>query len=203
VNGFGGIGHIIELIEARFGRPWANIILLVVTLAVIGFCWWVVQRTLVAPLFSLIGGVLEGRALITLDNLAPVLLTTMALAVIALLGVSLIVILGTVRRKRVPQEAIDSLAELRSEAIHELLNRAVKNDAELVKWKTDQDSWCQRVLDVLKRNSTHADYLSFSRLGLIKPFKFPYAYNEDHNRELTHFAKRLTILEDLIRRYST
>ena len=49
----------------------------------------------------------------------------------------------------VPQSAVDALAELRSEAVHEILNRRVLTDAELAALASYTEDWWARVDTVL------------------------------------------------------
>src|SRR5262245_24864315 len=69
------------------------------------------------------------------------------------------------------QQAIDALAEDVSWAIHHLLNRPVKSQAELDQWEADFQGWCQRVSTKLENRPffTRADQLHFDHLGFVPP----------------------------------
>jgi hypothetical protein len=98
------------------------------------------------------------------------------------------------------QQAIDSLAEDVSWAIHNLLNRQVSSDAELVKWETDFGTWCERVSKKLENRAffTRADQLHFDRLGLVPSAGFASSYNTRHEWLVSQLGLKFDRLRDVI-----
>ena len=76
--------------------------------------------------------------------------------------------------RRVPQSAVDELAELRSEGIHEILNRPVKTDKDVAKLTDFTRKWSKRAMRVLEQNFSKAEQLNFSRLGAVPNVIFPH-----------------------------
>lgn len=75
------------------------------------------------------------------------------------------------------QNAIDSLAEDISQAIHELVNRHTREDIstpeQVKRFADDYHAWCDRVHKKLENRAffTRADQLHVERLGFIDPVK--------------------------------
>ena len=89
------------------------------------------------------------------------------------------------------QAAVDALEELRSEAIHNLLNGPVRSDSDVARFVEDQEEWRQRVLVVLRENFTRASYLRFDRLGVIPTISFGHMFNAHHQHQLQMLSVRL------------
>jgi hypothetical protein len=106
------------------------------------------------------------------------------------------------QQRRVPQRVIDGLAVLRSTAIRDILNEKVSTDAELNAWEAKEVGWQQKVLAVLKEHFPEAEVLGFEYLGVIQQVGFPHAFNNEHAFRLMTVSKRLSILEDIIRRHT-
>lgn len=102
----------------------------------------------------------------------------------------------------VPQAAVDALAELRSEAVHSILNRRVKSDNDLDKLADDTQQWWQRVVDVLEKNFTKAEQLNFTRLGTVPMLQFGHAYDGRHAKILREFALQERRLLEIIARHT-
>jgi hypothetical protein len=102
----------------------------------------------------------------------------------------------------VPQADVDALAELRSEAVHEILNHPVTTDAELAVLASYTEQWSQRVETILKQNFSRAEQLNFTRLGVVPDFRFPHAYNAAHAKILREYAVQERRLLDIIARHT-
>ena len=138
------------------------------------------------------------------DNLLAFILTMMFMLIVysvVLLGI-LYLFMRRVFRQSVPQEVLDKLADLRSKAIHEVLNGKVETESDLTAWKVTDDAWREDVLRILKKHFPKSEVLGFERLGIIQPAIFPHQFNNEHSHRLMMFAKRLSILEDIIKSYS-
>jgi len=102
----------------------------------------------------------------------------------------------------VPQAAVDALAELRSEAVDEILNHPVTTDAELAVLASYTEQWWQRVETILEQNFSRAEQLNFTRLGAVPDFRFPHAYNAAHAKILREYAVQERRLLDIIARHT-
>jgi hypothetical protein len=89
----------------------------------------------------------------------------------------------------VPQSAVDALAELRSEAVHEILNRQATTDSEFTALASyTQDWWGTSKADFLEKNFSKAEQLNFTRLGAVPNVLFSHAYNAAHAKILREYA---------------
>jgi len=77
--------------------------------------------------------------------------------------------------------AINSLVERREWAIHNLLNRAVKDDRQLERWTIDFGEWRASVVTILRGCCTQLDVSRFDVIGLFPVLPFSWAYNQEHN----------------------
>ena len=113
-------------------------------------------------------------------------------------------VLGEARvvAERVSQAAVDGLAELRSEAIHDILNHRVTADDEVAELAAFTKEWWQRVMNVLEQNFSKAEQLNFSRLGSVPNVIFPHSYNEQHAKILREFALQERRMLDIIARHT-
>jgi hypothetical protein len=109
---------------------------------------------------------------------------------------------STLAEQRVPQKAVDEIAELRSEAITTLLNRPVRSDAQLAMLESDTKKWWESVKVVLDENFTKAEVLNFTRLGTVPTYVFPNTYNEKHAKIRREFALQERRLLDIIARHT-
>ena len=107
-----------------------------------------------------------------------------------------------VRHRRVPQSVVDALAELRKTAVDKILNGRVTNPQEFRAWEEEERAWPQSVIDLLEEHFAKAEVLGFQSLGVFEPGTFPHAFNNEHNYQLNKLAKRLSVLEDIIRRHT-
>lgn len=98
------------------------------------------------------------------------------------------------------QNPVDTLAELRSEGIHKILNAPVENDDDWKNLQEYQKEWWERVESVLKDNFSTADELNFTRLGVIPLLSFPHTYNDGHAKMLREFAIQDDRLREIIDR---
>ena len=102
----------------------------------------------------------------------------------------------------VPQSAVDELAELRSDAIHDILNRPVSTDGDVAELAAFTKEWWRRVMDVLEQKFSKAEQLNFSRLGSVPNVIFPHCYNEQHAKILREFALQERRMLDIIARHT-
>ena len=99
----------------------------------------------------------------------------------------------------ISQEAIDQLAELRSEGIHSILNAPVQNQDEWEMLCAVKVEWWDRVKRHLEANFTKADELQFTRLGTVPLLTFPHVFNEGHAKILREFAVQEQRLMDIVK----
>ena len=91
-----------------------------------------------------------------------------------------------------------SLVSYREEAVHKLLNRAVRTDNELEQLKADVADWERRVIDYMEKNSMPMGRISMFRvLGSYVP-RVSGGYNEEHRRGLSMLWERMRHLLDLV-----
>lgn len=102
----------------------------------------------------------------------------------------------------VTQAAVDQLAELRSDAVHEILNRPVRNNADLAKLQAYVEAWWNSVKAVLEANFSKAEQLNFTRLGSVPVVQFAHTYNEVHAKILREYALQERRLLDIIARHT-
>ena len=104
------------------------------------------------------------------------------------------------------QKAVNELADLLSDAIHDLLNRTVAKDAELGQLKADIRDWQKDVLSKIDSYPSYfskADRIHFDHLGAIieMPWKQAYRSNpsdDRHNHELNMLSLKFDRLRDII-----
>lgn len=99
------------------------------------------------------------------------------------------------------QIVIDELAEELSWAIHNLLNRRVRDQAQLIEWRTAYEAWLDKVNKKLGNRAffTRADELHFERLGSVPAVGFSMAFNDEHNHALSQLSLKFDRLRDIIR----
>jgi len=98
------------------------------------------------------------------------------------------------------QQAIDELAELRSEGIHSILNAPIKNDDDWSALEIYQKDWWGRINKHLEKNFSRADQLNFTRLGAVPLITFPHVYNDKHAKMLREFVIQDERLREIIDR---
>ncbi|MBZ0149098.1 MAG: hypothetical protein K8F62_16385 [Pseudorhodoplanes sp.] len=191
------LARILEMLEERFGRPATTGFLALIAIAVAVFCLSTIWTLAIQPIYKLVA-----------DNFS---LPTSQISLLAALyaGAYVAIIAGVIAAvykmfsaRGVPQSVIDRLAELRSEAISKILNGSVKNARQFTAWKAKNKEWSNSVHSVLEKHFPRAEVLGFEQLGLLTPMQFPKSFNNEHTFELIMFAKRLSILEDIIRRHT-
>ena len=143
-------------------------------------------------------------SLVTLDNVEAIISTLVLMT--ALFGTVLVAILyfsgRALFKKSVSQSALDGLARLRSEGINNVYTMKVSNSSDLTEWRRRYKDWEQRVLEHVKRNFPESDLLSLQDLGLVIPIDFPgIQFDADHQTQLSFFAKRVGIIEQLLTSY--
>jgi len=151
--------------------------------------------------FIVIYGATPGQAFAELLVQLPPWLTNpwfrlvLVIVGLVLIGVSLHFNVWSLR-----QQAIDDLAEDLSWAIHNLLNRAVTNDAELTQWETEFNAWCERVSAKLGNRAffTRADQLHFDRLGFVPLAGLASSFNQRHAWLTSQLGLKFERLRDVI-----
>jgi hypothetical protein len=104
------------------------------------------------------------------------------------------------------QKAVNELAVMLSDAIHQLLNRQVTDEAGLGQLRSDINHWEQRVLakiDAYPAYFSLADRIHLERLGAIVHDHWPRAYRQDpqdtrHEHELNMLSLKFDRLRDII-----
>jgi len=188
----------LDMFEKHLGRWPTKILIFCIGLGAGGYGLSVFVTSFVMPLMHLIQAHLPASLPIEV-NLITTIYVAAFVAIIALVIPTIIFLLQKIR---LPQRVIDELAGLRSSAIHEILNGEVKSDTELAVWEKKEDAWRDKVLDILRKRFPMAEVLGFEFLGVIQQVGFPHSFNNQHAFRLMMFAKRLSILEDIIRRHT-
>lgn len=189
-----------RVVDERLGRRSGTLLIVMTYVAVMAGLLAAIWNFVGAPLSEFIPKVFSAGTIITQDNLAQVASTVTVFVVLAGAAVIVIPLINNLSRRRVPQAAIDSLAESRSEGVA-ILNDVPKGEGDVPRWRERWTEWKDRVVAELKRNFTKAETLSFDRLGLITPTKFGFEITPEHGHCLMMLSKQLTILENLIERH--
>lgn len=192
------LGRIIEMIENRFGRPITTALLALILVAIAAVCLGTIGSFLVLPVYTFVATTFPGLGAQGV-NITTVLYVSAAIAAIMLLAPAIRLFW---QRRRVPQKVLNRLAELRKDAIQDLLNGPVASLADFALWKTRDDAWWNQVVAYLKQHFPTSDVLSFEYIGVFYPTQFPHAFNNEHNHRLTMLSTRLSRVEELIRRRS-
>ncbi|MDH3233881.1 MAG: hypothetical protein OEQ29_10150, partial [Alphaproteobacteria bacterium] len=108
----------------------------------------------------------------------------------------------SLRTSTVPQAAVDQLAELRSEGVHEILNRPITSEAESRELLTYSEKWRDRAIEVLENNFSRAEQLNFTRLGAVPNVVFPHAFDDLHAKILREYSLQERRLLDIIARHT-
>lgn len=193
---------LLALVEARFGKTFANLVLLALCLVpfglVIHFGWaWVV-----GPFFDWVSGFTTGQKLITAENALPILATFVFTLGIAITVSFIALLLRRMHRRVVPQALIDTLSDLRSQGIGIANERArCKTPADLTTWRDEWQAWRGNVVDVLNKPPfTKTEQLMFERLGLFQtqgPYVAPMSNQDATDQQ--NLTRELEILFFLIR----
>ena len=99
------------------------------------------------------------------------------------------------------QKTVDELAEMLSSAIHDLLNRRIRTDAELDSLDADFQSWCARIKLTLEKHPAYfskADVIHFDRLGAVSNEGWNIAFGHRHNRLLNVLSLKFDRLRDVM-----
>jgi|SRR5450759_497981 hypothetical protein len=150
---FSDLGKVLEMIENRLGRGATTLAILVLYLAIIAVGLHTIATYLVVPTYNFLAAVLpplgvEGVTVTT------ILYVGALLAVAILLGPA---ILFFWRVRRVPQRVLDHLAELRREAVQDILNGPVASGTDFDAWKIKDDDWWAKVVSYLKQHFPKSD----------------------------------------------
>ena len=199
----------VGLLERLFGSRLGKLISIVlVSLACLALAFWllnVIWTNGGKEIFMFFRGILPpGPPLVTLDNIEAIILTliTIITAFAAVLVSVLYFLARALFKKGVSQRALNMLAKLRNEGIEKVYNMKVSNEDDLTEWKKRHKGWEGRVLTHVKDNFPESDCLRLSHLGLVIPMDFPgIQFNGDHQNQLSFFAKRTQIIEELLNSY--
>lgn len=105
------------------------------------------------------------------------------------------------------QIAIDEISEELSWAIHNLLNRPVKTEAEFMIWEIILEEWHDRVYRLLDNRAffTRSDQIHFDRIGFVRLItkynmacKINPRVHREHSRHLRHLDIKFERLRDII-----
>ena len=200
---------VVGMLESLFGPRLGRLVSIgLVTLACLALAFWLVNLIWTyggKDIFEFFRRILPPTTpLITLDNIEAVILTL--ITIIALFGTMFVSILYFLARallkKGVSQRALNQLARMRNEGIDKIYNMKVSSSNELNEWKRRHKDWEHRVLDHVQKNFPESDHLRLSHLGLVIPINFPgIQFNPDHQNQLSFFAKRIHIIEELLNSY--
>jgi len=193
-----GLEKVVAMLEERFGRRATTGLLLLIGLAIAVYCLHMIWIHLVDPIY---GWVSKHFPSISLPEISIVTVFYVTAAMAAILVLWFAIWFGFSRR-RVPQSVVNDLAEFRSEAIHDILNKKVNTEEDLADFNKVNDAWAERVEGTLQKHFPKSELLGFQRLGVIQMTAFPHSFNNEHAHRLSMFAKRLSILEDIIKRYT-
>lgn len=187
--------NVLAMLEDRFGRRTTTGLLFLIGIAIAAYAIHIFLEHLIIPLYFFLRPFISGPeiTIVTVFYVTAFIAAAIMLFPLGWLFLS---------RTTIPQAIVDQLAVLRSSSIHEILNCKVTNDTELTKFKTTQEMWRNNVMRILQNHFPKAEALGFERLGVIPQLAFPHSFNNEHAFELMMFAKRLSILEDIIRRYT-
>jgi hypothetical protein len=200
VEHFPVVSDLLKAVDERLGRRWGTLLLLVAYVSVIAGLLTGLWKWFGAPLADFIPKLFGAGPIITQDDLAQVVSTATVFVVLTGAAAIIIPLVNNLSRRRVPQAAIDELADLRSEGIA-VLNDVPKTADDVVRWHGRWTGWRDRVVASLGRNFTRAEMLSFDRLGVIAEVAFGFAATPEHRHYLMQLNKQLTILENLIQRH--
>ena len=98
--------------------------------------------------------------------------------------------------------AVNELALLQSEAIHEIWNRPVSSDAEVDSLEQYDIGWQRRVAAILERDFSKAEVVHFTRLGVVPMTFRDGTFNAKHAKILREYALREDRLRDIVTRFS-
>jgi hypothetical protein len=195
---FGLAGVVLQMIEGRFGRRATNLLLILLYLALVTMSLYIIVVFLVMPVIAFVRAILPHALSVEVNTITIFYSSAFVAAAILMFPA----IRFFWQQRRVPQRVIDDLAALRSRAIAEILNAKVSSDAELKTWEAKDEAWQNSVLGVLRKHFAKAEVLGFEYLGVIQQVGFPHSFSNEHAFRLMTVAKRLSILEDIIRRYT-
>ena len=189
------LGRALEMFEERYGRPLTTALLGLVGIGIAAVCINAAFSLILIHLWDYLSKHFRPPevTIITLFYMS-------AFIAVAILLIPFWSIISA--RRRVSQGVVDRLAELRRESVDDILNGTVASKNDLATWKQTEESWRDRVSTVLEQHFPKAEVLGFKWLGLIQPVSFPHAFDNERNYLLSMFAKRLSILEEIIRRHT-
>ncbi len=148
---------------------------------------------------------------ITVDNLEIVLGNLQAalatfvwfMVIFGIVVVAILYFLSRALFKRaVSQTVLDDLAKLRNEGIDDVYTIRPTSDSDFDDWKQKYKIWENQILEYIKNHFPKADFLTAQHLGVVHDVRFPsLRYNDEHERLLMFFAKRLEIIEAILMSY--
>jgi hypothetical protein len=188
----------LDMFEKHLGKWPTKILIFCIGLGAGGYAISIFVTSFVLPLASFVRGNLPASMAPEINLITAIYVA----AFVAIVALVIPIIFYLLQKIRPPQRVIDDLAELRSAAIHDILNGKVRSNKDLAVWEKKEDIWCQQVLGILRKNFSKAEVLDFDRLGVIPQVGFGHSFNNQHSFRLMMFAKRLSILEDIIRRHT-
>ena len=108
--------------------------------------------------------------------------------------------LSEIESHKPTQSALDQLSELRSEGIHQILNKPISSDEELEKLLAFSNNWTSRVLAHMDSEFSRTDALYVRDLGSLTAVSFANATGSRHNNILMNYSEREKRINNLLTR---
>lgn len=194
-----GWDKVLEMLEQRLGKFAFKLMLYMIWLAIIAGCVGIVLDQVAIRVYKFFDDLFAGKVRI-FDNSPQIFATLLVLIVLVVVLIFVVRLIASLTKRRVPQAAINELADHRSAGIS-VLNDVPPNEAVLPAWHAKWLAWRDKVVETLRKNFTHAETLSFDRLGVIREAPFGIAVNNEHQHYLRQLSKQLTILENMIQQH--
>jgi hypothetical protein len=96
------------------------------------------------------------------------------------------------------QRAFDVLSDYLWSGNTDIFNREVKSDEELAQWRTDWETWQQRVERHIDANFGRSERDAFRNLVLMPAVDIMGSYNALHNRQRTMLMQQLSKIRSMV-----
>jgi hypothetical protein len=192
---------LLKMVEARFGRKWADTLLVAIVSAVF--------MTVAGMFIALIVAIIK-----FIDYISPVfrsisLTSYLTLASVTVVVLSLNIVIGSViifrfvRRTGVSQSALNQLATLRDIGINTLYAKPPNDVQDVSRWIHDYRVWEANVKNHLGATFPSADLSRFTNLGVIISFQFAPGIIVDQHHEscMCSLVKQLDTVEEFLASY--
>jgi hypothetical protein len=152
---------------------------------------WFVVPVLVAGVLAWPNRLFDPAATIPVRYVVPLV------PIILWLLVGLFVVAMKLERVQSRQRAFDVLSDYLWSGNTEIFNREVKSDEELERWRTDWETWQQRVERHIAANFGRAERDAFRNLVLMPAVDIMGSYNSLHNRHRTMLMQQLSKIRSI------